>query len=1161
MTSIGDSAFNRCTSLKDIEIQDSVTSIGSSAFYNCSSLQEIDIPNSVTAMGTYVFSGCTDLQKAHLPEIRINLQEGTFQNCTSLTEINLPDTLETIGLNAFYNCTSLTEVNLPSKVNTINSSAFYGCTGLTKVTIPASVRAIYSSAFSHCEALTDLTIAEGTNEIGNYAFEYCKSLQKVTFPDSLQLLGIYAFRYCDTLSEVNIGAGLKVIPSYCFYEDPALEKIVLPQQVTTINEYAFGNCTKFTDITMNRNVSTITANAFSYPGKLTIRGISGTYPETFATENDITFVALNTPATAIKLNATEKRLARGYTAQMTANITPADSSDQLTWTSSDKDIVTVDANGQIKGIATGTANIIAMAGDVMEFCEVTVYEKVTSVYINGSSRTMTLGETYQLSATVYPSNATNPNTSWSTSDEKVATVDENGLVTAVSYGTATIIVTTEDGGYTDTFTVNIEPIAVTGVSLNAQIAVVGLNSTYQLVATIVPENATNQDVTWTSSKPAVATVENGVVTGVSEGTAIIIVKTADGAKTASCTVTVKDLSVTGVILDKTELKLENKTSYQLTESILPTEATNKNVTWSSDNEKVATVENGKVTALKAGTATITVTTEDGGYTASCVVTVVGEEVTGVELSKETLSMEVGNYALLEATVIPVDADDTSVTWTTSDKTVVSVDSKTGVITANAAGVATITVITTDGGYEATCEVTVTEPIESEDSIAVTGISIVSLDEDVHVGDTFTLAAMITPAEATNKEIIWLSSDTDIAKISQDGEVTIYGIGEVTFTALSVDGGKVAEYVIEILPVAVTGIELKCENVSLIIGDTTSISYDIHPANASNQGVTWSSSNKSVATVTIGGTICAIGVGTTTITVTTEDGDFKASCELTVFPILIESIELNETKVSLNVGEIKQLSVTVYPSDATDRTVAWKSSNPSVATVSDSGKVTAIAEGTANIVVVAADGSGVEARCAVTVAKKQEPSTQQPSVDNPPAEDPTTEQLPVENPQTPDESPTTQEPDETKELPKVGSKKTVSSGQYKVTKSSSKSKEVAFLKPKSSKKTSVSIPSTIKINGYTYKVTEISSKAFKNNKKLESVTIGKNVKKIGKEAFYNCKKLKKITIKSTVLQSVGKNAIKNIDKKATIKVPKKQLRKYEKLFKSKTGYKKTMKIKK
>lgn len=152
-------------------------------------------------------------------------------------------------------------------------------------------------------------------------------------------------------------------------------------------------------------------------------------------------------------------------------------------------------------------------------------------------------------------------------------------------------------------------------------------------------------------------------------------------------------------------------------------------------------------------------------------------------------------------------------------------------------------------------------------------------------------------------------------------------------------------------------------------------------------------------------------------------------------------------------------------------------------------------------------------------------------------------------------------DDSEECIEVGSRVELSTGSYVVMSVSGNAREVTYLSPKNTKKTSITIPATVDINGYTYKVTEIAPKAFKNNKKLKSVTIGKNVKKIGKEAFYNCKKLKKITIKSNVLKSVGKNAIKGINKKATIKVPKKQLKKYKKLFKSKTGYKQSMKIKK
>ena len=167
----------------------------------------------------------------------------------------------------------------------------------------------------------------------------------------------------------------------------------------------------------------------------------------------------------------------------------------------------------------------------------------------------------------------------------------------------------------------------------------------------------------------------------------------------------------------------------------------------------------------------------------------------------------------------------------------------------------------------------------------------------------------------------------------------------------------------------------------------------------------------------------------------------------------------------------------------------------------------------------------------------------------------------DQPSTPNQPSTPDQPSTDNDLVEVGTSINVSGVVYKITKCSNKAKEVEYVEPVSSKKTSVTIPATVKINKETYKVTAVSANAFKNNKKLKSVTIGKNVTKLGKNAFSGCKNLKKITIKSTNLKSVGNNALKGIDKKATIKVPKKQYNKYKKLFKSKTGYKKSMKIKK
>ena len=203
-----------------------------------------------------------------------------------------------------------------------------------------------------------------------------------------------------------------------------------------------------------------------------------------------------------------------------------------------------------------------------------------------------------------------------------------------------------------------------------------------------------------------------------------------------------------------------------------------------------------------------------------------------------------------------------------------------------------------------------------------------------------------------------------------------------------------------------------------------------------------------------------------------------------------------------------------------------------------------------------DASHIESEDIARLTSSKDDNEEQKS-----SEDPTTGgQTSSEQPTTEDQ-PSTQQPTVQKTLPSVGTATTISSGTYKVTASSAAKKEVTFTKAKSAKVTSVKVPDTVKIEGETYKVTAIGDNAVKNNKKLKSVTIGKNVTKIGKNAFSGCKNLNKITIKSAKLKSVDKNAIKGINKKATIKVPKKQLTTYKKLFKSKTGFKKTMKIKK
>jgi len=246
---------------------------------------------------------------------------------------------------------------------------------------------------------------------------------------------------------------------------------------------------------------------------------------------------------------------------------------------------------------------------------------VVSVSLNAASATIHPNGTYQALATLNPTSPTNSAVTWSSNATGVATVNSTGLVRGVANGTATITVTTADGGKTASLSVTVTTL-VSGVSLNLTTLSLAVGRTSQLAATAAPPTASNTAVTWTSSAPTVATVVGGLITGIKAGSAQIRATSVDGGFIATCAVTVV-VGVTGVTLNRSTLALRKGATGTLTATVAPTTATNKSVTWRSSNTTIATVSSsGVVTAKRvAGTSTITVTTADGGFTASCVVTV------------------------------------------------------------------------------------------------------------------------------------------------------------------------------------------------------------------------------------------------------------------------------------------------------------------------------------------------------------------------------------------------------------------------------------------------------------------------------------------------------------------------------------------------------------
>ena len=253
--------------------------------------------------------------------------------------------------------------------------------------------------------------------------------------------------------------------------------------------------------------------------------------------------------------------------------------------------------------------------------------RVASISLSKSTLELTVGDQASLDATISPANATYKKIRWSSSKESVATVTPDGIVEAVSAGTAFITATSEDSGVNAKceITVKEKVISVTGIALNKTSLSLTEGEEFTLEATVTPDNATNKEISWTSDNESVATVSaEGIVKAIKAGTANITATSEDSGVNAKCEITVNEkvISVTGIALNKTSLSLTEGEEFTLESTVTPDNATNKEVTWTSDNEAVATVSAaGVVKALSAGSANVTVTTVDQGKTASCAVTV------------------------------------------------------------------------------------------------------------------------------------------------------------------------------------------------------------------------------------------------------------------------------------------------------------------------------------------------------------------------------------------------------------------------------------------------------------------------------------------------------------------------------------------------------------
>jgi uncharacterized protein YjdB len=630
---------------------------------------------------------------------------------------------------------------------------------------------------------------------------------------------------------------------------------------------------------------------------------------------------------------------------------------RVMWASEDATIASVSQTGVVTGVRVGSVLIAASARGQDAFARLTITPApVVNVRLSTANQAMFVGDTVRLSAETLDGagNVLGRPVTWSTSNETVASVTGNGLVSAISPGGAIITATSE--GRSAVASITVSPIAVARIDISPGDNNVVVGQTTQLTAELrdaAGALVTDRLIAWSSSDALVATVTSqGVVTAVSPGSALITAAV-DG-KSASVGVIVTARPASAVILSPGQITIFSGQSLQLGALVTDDRGqvlTGRTITFRSSNPLIATVSNvGVVTGLTAGTVTITASSEGASGTAP--ITVTPEPIASLAVSPATATLWVGQPLQLSiiarsATGQSLSLTGRSVSWSTSTPSITSVGNG-GLVTALAPGTG-IVVVTVDGRQ---ASATLTVKI-----VPVATVVVSPATATLFIGGTTTLTA--TPKDSagvpiTGRLATWSTSAAAVATVSSTGVVTGVGAGTATITA-TIDGKSASASVTVQLPIASVTISPSLASVN--VAWTSTLTATARNANGNAiPGVqfTWSSSNTSVATVSATGVVTGVAPGS--VTISASAGGKTGTSSITVQLAPVDRIVVTPANPSVKEGSTVQLTATLYDARnnvLTGRTVTWSSSNTTRATVSSTGLVTAKVDG--NVTITASSG--------------------------------------------------------------------------------------------------------------------------------------------------------------------------------------------------------------
>ena len=876
VTSVAGTAFSGCSNLTSVTMASSVSRIGYKAFNGCSSLRTITLPSGLTRIENAAFNGCSALRDISFPDSLISIGDSAFQNDgalkgeivtygdigndafrgTSISKIDIRN-CNKIGVAALRECPNLktvvlcegieiipdefvvfdpllSSVSLPSTVTTIGENAFNSCTGLKSISLPEGLLSLKYQAFA-ASGLTSITLPSSVMNLGERTFAACESLRSANVPASCETVVFRMFAKCSNLRDVNIDEGIYQISEQAFSECTSLQTIQLPSTIESIGKYAFEYCKMLKQADIPDKVEVIGESAFSNCEALT----SVKIPEGIVTINSSVFERAGLTTVELPLSLITVKKSAFYGNPITKVIYPGT---REQWTE----------------LNIESGNDALIDGYEVRVASVTLDQEEATLYRTTDNSTPDM----QLIATVLPENAWTTKVQWESSDTDVATVDENGKVTAVNPGMCAIICRSEDKSQKSTScSIKVENQPITSITFNQETETLTrtsdeANPTLQLTVTILPNNAWSKELVWETSNDYVATVDkNGVVKANAPGSCEIYCRAKnengydddddyyyDGVSskgfekkdqkkvTAVCTITVENQKITSITLNgetETLIRTPDKPdpTLQLQATILPENAWNKQVIWESSDYEVAYVDqNGLVTAQGIGTC---------------------------EISCQSIEEDYDDYDYYDDEAF----DDDGYISSVFSKKVTKKDREV---------------------IKAVYKITV-------ENQKVTKITLNKTKAVVKKGKTLTLKVKkIAPNDAYNKEVIWKSNKTKVAKVNQEGVVTAVGVGTAKITCTAADGSGVVAKCTITVPQPVTKITLSKTKLTLKKGKSFKLKATVKPKNAADKKVVWSSSNKKVAKVDKKGKVTAVGAGTCVITCKAADGSgVKATCKITV----------------------------------------------------------------------------------------------------------------------------------------------------------------------------------------------------------------------------------------------------------------------------------------